>query len=370
MRQAKCPLARRFFLLVCLIPRGLCHGHCTQNTIGGVDTYSLHRFGIVWCYNLYMQKIRVGVVRGGPSSEYAISLKTGENVLKNLDQGKYAPVDVLLTTRGDWYMNGMRVDLGTIAEQVDVVWNALHGTFGEDGKAQQLFESFGIPYTGSGVLASAIGMNKELAKERFNTAGLHTLEGETVSAEENLSDAAFRRFQHGRLPVMVKPLASGSSVGITLARTFSELAGAIEKASQHGDVLIEEYVEGIDATVGVVDDTSGGHFALHPVEIVPPEENAFYDYDAKYGGESEMICPGRFSSEVSEHLRDMAVKAHRAVGAKHYSRTDFIVSSKGIYVLEINTLPGLSVLFPRSLRASGAEFSEFLDHVIGLALAR
>ena len=316
-----------------------------------------------------MQRIRVGVVRGGPSPEYAISLKTGENVLKNLDQGKYAPMDVLLTTRGEWYMNGARVDLGTLAEQVDVVWNALHGTFGEDGKVQQLFESFGIPYTGSGVLASAIGMNKELAKERFSVAGLRTPLGEAVNSEEDLSDAAFRRFQHGHLPVMVKPLASGSSVGITLARSFSELAGAIEKASQHGDVLIEEYVEGTDATVGVVDEGEGDHFALHPVEILPPEANAFYDYDAKYGGESEMICPGRFDADISTALREMAIKAHRAIGARHYSRTDFVVSPKGIYVLEINTLPGLSVLFPRSLRAGGVEFPEFLDHVVGLALA-
>lgn len=315
-----------------------------------------------------MQKIRVGVVRGGPSSEYAISLETGKNVLGSLDAQKYLPVDILLTTRGDWYMNGMRVDLGTIAEQVDVIWNALHGTFGEDGKAQQLFESFGIPYTGSGVLSSAIGMNKELAKERFREAGLRTPEGEIVSAERNVSDAAFQRFRYGHLPVMVKPLAAGSSVGITLAYTFNDLEDAIAKAGKHGDILLEEYVEGTDATVGVIDSASGDLFALHPVEIIPPDENAFYDYDAKYGGESEMICPGRFSPEISAELRAMAVKAHRAVGARHYSRTDFIVSSKGIYALEINTLPGLSVLFPRALRAGGAEFPEFLDHVIGLAL--
>lgn len=316
-----------------------------------------------------MAKIRVGVVRGGPSAEYAISLKTGENVLKNLDMEKYAPVDILLTTRGDWYMNGMRVDLGMIAEQVDVIWNALHGTYGEDGKVQQLFESFGIPYTGSGVLGSAIGMNKELAKERFRDAGLLTPEGEVISAGSDLGVVALQRFRTGHLPVMVKPVAAGSSVGVTLAHTWNDLLAAVKKASQHGEVLIEEYVEGQDATVGVVDSVTGEHFVLHPVEILPPEENDFYDYDAKYGGESEMICPGRFSPEVSAKLRDMAVKAHNAIGAKHYSRTDFIVSPKGIYVLEINTLPGLSVLFPRSLKASGAEFPEFLDHVIGLALA-
>lgn len=321
-------------------------------------------------YTVFMSKIRVGVVRGGPSSEYAISLKTGENVLKNLDPGKYAPVDILLTKRGDWYMNGVRVDLGTIAERVDVVWNALHGAFGEDGKVQRLFELFGIQYTGSGVLGSAIGMNKELAKERFREAGLLTPYSDHVSGEEDFGTAAFQRFRHGHLPVMVKPVAAGSSVGITLAQTFNNLHDAIRKASQHGDVLLEEYVEGMDATVGVIDGSSAGeYFALHPVEVLLPEENIFYDYDAKYGGESEMICPGRFSPEVSAQLRDMAVKAHQAVGAKHYSRTDFIVSPKGIYVLEINTLPGLSVLFPRSLRASGAEFPEFLDHVIGLALA-
>lgn len=320
-------------------------------------------------YYSYMPRMRVGVVRGGPSSEYAISLKTGENILRALDEERYLPIDILLTTRGEWYMNGVRTSLGDIAAHVDVVWNALHGTFGEDGKVQQLFETFGIPYTGSGVLASALGMNKELAKERFRESGLRTPSSTLVEKQSDSGEVAFQRFRYGGLPVVVKPLAGGSSIAVSIARTFKELREAIEDAAVHGDVLIEECIEGVDATVGVIEDANGGHYALHPVEIIPPKDNAFYDYDAKYGGESEMICPGRFTAEIARELQEMAIRAHRAIGARHYSRSDFIVSPRGIYILEINTLPGMSVLFPRSLKASGAEFGEFLDHIVELAVS-
>lgn len=338
-----------------------------------------------------MSKIRVGVVRGGPSSEYAISLQTGESVLKNLDAGKYAPVDILLTTHGDWYMKGVRTDLPSIAQHVDVIWNALHGTFGEDGKVQQLFEAFGIPYTGSDVLASALGMHKGLAKERFKEAGLRTPEGIIVSAEDNLEDIFVGLAQKMHPPVIVKPISGGSSVATKLVRSFGDLRGAIAEASRYGDVLIEEYIEGREATVCVVDGSEGDAcLVFHPVEIIPPESNAFFDYESKYSGGTKEICPGRFTPEVEVELRNLAIKAHQAIGARHYSRTDFILSPKGIYALEIstspklddksseeiyaleiNTLPGLTEesLLPKALRAGGVELPEFLDHVIGLALA-
>jgi D-alanine-D-alanine ligase len=320
-----------------------------------------------------MSKIRVGVVRGGPSSEYQISLKTGENVLKNLDAGKYAPIDILLTKRGEWYMKGLRTDLDSIKGNVDVVWNALHGTFGEDGKVQQLFESFGIPYTGSDVLASALGMHKGLAKERFKEAGMLVSEGIVVTNGDSFDDVMFALTEnpHLRPPVIVKPISGGSSVATRIVHDISELEGAIREASRYGDILIEEYIEGTEATVFVVDArTRGEHLVFHPIEIVPPVQNDFFDYDAKYSGESQEICPGRFTSDVHKELRELALKAHRAIGARHYSRSDFIVSPKGIVILEINTLPGLSPesLSPKALDAGGVGLPEFFDHVIGLAL--
>lgn len=319
-----------------------------------------------------MSQIRVGVVRGGPSSEYAVSLKTGESVLRHLNREKYAPVDILLTTRGEWYMNGVLTDLATIAQHIDVAWNALHGTFGEDGKVQQLFESFGIPYTGSGIVASAVGMHKGLAKERFAEAGLLTPRGIVVSALDDLNESAFQIFRDRRLPLVVKPVSGGSSVATQIVRTFEDLGRAIEAASKYGDILVEELIEGREATCSVIDTSVlGEHVVLFPVEIVPPATTDFFDYDAKYGGGSQEICPGRFPFATHQALRQLASRAHKAIGARHYSRSDFIISPKGIYILETNTLPGLTEqsLLPKALVVGGVTMPEFLDHIVSLALA-
>ena len=312
-------------------------------------------------------------MRGGPSSEYPVSLKTGEHVLRQLDTLKYLPIDILLSTRGQWYMNGVLTDLPTIASQVDVIWNALHGEYGEDGKLQQELDRFNIPYTGSGSLASAIGMHKGLAKERFRDYGLLTPEGDLVRKEDVSRDQAFELFRGRHLPLIVKPVSGGSSIATTVANTFEELNQAIMVASKFGDVLVEEVIQGKEATVCVVDgNVEGEHFVLYPIEIVPPTDKTFFDYDAKYSGESEEICPGRFTLSTHSDLRDLATKAHQSIGARHYSRTDFIISPKGIYVLEINTLPGLTEesLLPKALKKGGVAIPDFLDHVIGLALAR
>ena len=319
-----------------------------------------------------MSKIRVGVVRGGPSSEYAVSLNTGGHVLRNLDQEKYAPLDILLTTRGEWYMRGVRTDLAEIADNVDVIWNALHGYYGEDGKLQQSLEAFGIKYTGSAPLASAIGMNKELAKERFREAGMLTPKGATIAEASDPESAAFEIVRDMRLPLIVKPLLGGSSIAIKIVRNFDELAGAIATAKKHGDVLVEEYLEGKEATVCVLDaGTPNEHIVMYPIEIVPPETAPFFDFESKYDPLTQEICPGRFTLKNHTDLRDLATLAHQSVGARHYSRSDFIVTPKGIYILEINTLPGLTAesLIPRSLHKNGVTFPEFLDHVIGLAMA-
>ena len=319
-----------------------------------------------------MSHIRVGVVRGGPSSEYAVSLKTGESVLRHLDRTKYAPVDILLSPRGEWYMNGVRTDLATIAHHVDVVWNALHGTFGEDGKVQQLFESFDIPYTGSGIIASAVGMHKGLAKERFREAGLLTPGGMVIDVDDVFEEVVVQLARDGRLPVIVKPVSGGSSVATKIARTPEDLLSAMNSASKYGDILVEEYIEGKEATCCVIDTgTNGEHMVLYPIEIVPSASKEFFDYDAKYSGESEEICPGRFTIAAFSELRELAARAHKAVGARHYSRSDFIVTPEGIYILETNTLPGLTEesLLPKALNAGGVSLPEFLDHVLDLTLA-
>lgn len=321
-----------------------------------------------------LTRTKVGVLRGGPSSEYEVSLSTGENVLRNLDTDRYAPVDILLTKNGEWLMNGVPTTPAEAAESVDVVWNALHGSFGEDGQVQRIFERFGVPYTGSGVIASAVGMQKPLAKERFSASGLRVARGELLERTFDPEQVIEEFFPRWKFPFIVKPASGGSSVATSVVRSYDEAIRALLSAVIHGDVLVEELIEGKEATCCVIDAAEEGeHFALFPIEIVPPKTKDFFDYDAKYSGASAEICPGRFPLSTHAALRDAAVSAHRAVGARHYSRSDFIITPEGeIYILEINTLPGLTKesLLPKALKAGGVEFPDFLDHVIGLALSR
>jgi D-alanine--D-alanine ligase len=320
-----------------------------------------------------MSRLRVGVVRGGPSSEYEVSLQTGGNVLQALDKSKYIPIDLLLTKKGEWIHNGVQKDFADIAPHVDVIWNALHGKFGEDGKAQQLFEKFGVPYTGSESLPSAVGMHKGLSKERFVTHGLRVPHGEIILEESHIPDAAFEIYCNYRLPLVVKPVTEGSSVAVAIVHTLDELESAISAAARYGDVLVEEFISGKEATVCVVDSsTPGEYFVLYPIEIIPAIGRNFFDYVSKYDGSTSEICPGRFTLGVHSTLRDLAIKAHKAIGARHYSRSDFIVHDEGIYTLEINTLPGLTSesLVPKALKASGMEFPHFLEHIINLTLTQ
>ncbi|MBI5004931.1 MAG: ATP-grasp domain-containing protein, partial [Candidatus Lloydbacteria bacterium] len=290
-----------------------------------------------------MSTIRVGVVRGGPSSEYDVSLKTGAAVLKNLPE-RYAPVDILISKNGEWYAGGLPTRPEKILPHVDVVLNALHGAYGEDGTFQQMLEAHGVPYTGSGSLSSAIGMNKSLARKRFEEAGMKIPYGMVLHAdeyEEGGEHFVFDLFRRFPQPSVVKPLSSGSSVGVRIAHTLGELSEALEYAFSFGDaVLIEEYIRGREATCGVVDNFRGYDTnALLPIEIIKPKMSRFFDYDAKYGGESQELCPSpNFSQEEKQMIEKLAVQAHQAIGARHYSRSDFIVSPRGIYILEINTL--------------------------------
>ena len=173
---------------------------------------------------------------------------------------------------------------------------------------------------------------------------------------------------------VVKYPCGGSSVGVSIARSFDELLSALEKTvSFSSKILIEECVIGREATCGVIDDfRNQKYYALPIVEIIPPIKNGFFDYDAKYGNETKELCPSNFDMRTKKEMEKMAVLAHNAIGGRHYSRSDFIVSKKGVYILEINTLPGLTPqsLLPKALNAVGSSCSELIDHLITLAIAR
>lgn len=320
-----------------------------------------------------MPKIVVGVLRGGPSSEYEVSLKTGASVLAHLPE-KYVGHDIFISRDGTWHSQGVPRPLSKIVKKVDVIFNALHGSYGEDGKVQRLLEHFGVPYTGSGPLASAVGMNKALSKKVYSAHGLKT-PNFVLLRKTNATSAAlmevFRTFPH---PYVVKPSSAGSSVGISIARSFPDFKIAVENALQHSSaVLIEEFIAGREATCGVIENFRGEKtYALSPIEIIHPKKNQFFDYEAKYGGESREICPANFTLKVKEEIQNMAALAHNALQLRHYSRSDFMISPKGIYILETNTLPGLTPqsLVPKALEAGGTKFPDFLDHLITLALSR
>ncbi len=303
-----------------------------------------------------MHKRRVGVMRGGPSSEYDVSLKSGASVLKNLSAEKYIPIDIFIDREGTWHMGGAPVSEENLHGNVDVIFNALHGEYGEDGTLAQILDTLSIPYTGSGALASALGFHKKKAKDIFSREGLTTppsvVIDVSVHTHDDLRDI-FRTLPH---PSVVKPITAGSSVGVSEVHAYDELFYAVARAAEVSPhVLVESLVSGREATVAIIEDFRGEElYAFPPVEIISSEE----------------ICPGRFSREETEMLRDAARRAHKALGASHYSQSDFIVTPRGVHIIEIHTLPELSEesLLPKSLHAVGATLSDFLDHVVSLAL--
>lgn len=326
-----------------------------------------------------MALIRVGILRGGIGHEYEVSLKTGANVIKNLPPDKYQPVDILITRNGDWHLNGRPVSPEQAIRSVDVVFNALHGEFGEDGQVQQILEAVKSPYTGSGAVASALGIDKHRSKEIFKKAGFKVPSGVVIKRDyqTDFEAIAYDAFQKIPPPWIIKPANSGSSVGLYIAKTYPELVQALEACFAFGDaVIVEEYIRGKEATCGVLEDfRNKDHYSLMPTEIVPANKSGtfganLFDYEAKYGGKAVKICPSRFTKEEKAELERLATEIHKVLGLRHYSRSDFIISPKGIYVLEVNTLPGMTdeCTIPMALKAAGISYDHFLDHIISLAM--
>lgn len=315
----------------------------------------------------------VAVLRGGASPEHDVSLKTGSQVLSSLSDA-YKSIDIFIDRAGVWHVRGVPMEPERALGTVDVVFNALHGHYGEDGTVQRLLDRLGVPYSGSGAYASALAMNKVLTKEYLAKEGIPMARSVTLNVSPNLEQDILNVFRSFPQPSIIKPSDGGSSLGVTLARSFDEFRGGVKAAFQHGKkVLIEEYIKGKEATAGIIDKLRGEeYYALPPVEISVPTSATFFDYGAKYDGETEERCPGNFSREETEELKRVARVVHQTLGLRHYSRTDFIVTPQGIYFLEVNTLPGLTEnsLLPKSLAAVGVPVPEFIDHVLDLAIQK
>lgn len=296
---------------------------------------------------------------GGRSAEREVSLHTGEQVAAALRETGHR---VTTIDSGDpGFIDSLREDAP------DAVFICLHGRFGEDGTVQGLLELLEIPYVGSGVLASALAMDKVMSKHVFAQAGLPTPEYLVLRRGES-ADPGRILAQLGE-KVVVKPANEGSAIGVSIVHAASELPSAIEEAFRWDrDILIERFVSGVEITVGVLGNDEP--VALPTLEIVP--EHEFYDYESKYvPGMSKHIIPARVSEAIREECARLSLEAHRALGCRGMSRADIIIDADGAaWLLEVNTIPGMTStsLLPDAARAAGIEFPALCDRLVGLAL--
>lgn len=313
-----------------------------------------------------MSRLRVGVLMGGRSPEHEISLSSGRRVLAALDAARYVAVPLEVPRTGVWFPS----------PAIDVAFIAMHGPFGEDGTIQGLLEFAGIPYVGSGVLASALGMDKRRSRQIFGFNGIPTPGYLAVGRREfpaREATLAAEITQTLGFPCVVKPNAQGSSIGVSIVRDSERLGPALDVAfGFDGTILIEEYLTGIELTCAILDDPASGEPAALPlVEIVPKRE--FFTYEAKYTpGAADEICPARVSPEAAERAQAAALRAYRALGCADFARVDLFVRGTDVAILEVNTIPGLTEgsLFPKAARAGGIEFAALIDRLVGLAMRR
>lgn len=314
----------------------------------------------------------VGVLRGGPSKEHEVSVKTGHAILSGLPEDRFTVRDIYIDRQGVWHERGRVTSPERILPMLDAVLIGLHGEYGEDGEVQKLLERYGVPYAGTDSFGSYLAMHKVLTKEKAKDLGLLTPKYRFIEQGTDTHEAAMDITRSFHQPVIVKPVRWGSSVGISIVGGFQPVRNAIDALLEAGSggVLVEELIRGTEATAGVVEGFRGEElYALPPIEIVPPDQD-FFSYEAKYSGRSREIVPGRFTKPVQEELMSMARKMHTGLTLRHYSRSDFMVSPKGIYFIETNTLPGMTseCLLPKSLAAVGVSFPDFLSHLVDLAL--
>lgn len=300
---------------------------------------------------------KIGVLMGGLSAEREVSLKSGAAVYKALKDRGYDVLRIFVDRDIDMLLRQIDVDL---------VFNALHGRYGEDGCIQGLLEMLGIPYTGSGVLASSLSMHKVKAKELFR---LHNLPTPPYYVMERESFVALEEV-HGAFgfPVVVKPTSEGSSVGVSLAENLEELEAACEEAFGFDDeILVERFIPGKEVHVGIL-----GGTALGAIEVVP--RGPIFDYQAKYTeGHAAYYLPPRLSPERQRGILTQGLRAHQALGCTGATRVNMIVSDLGNeYVLEVNTSPGLTdqSLLPKIARHAGLPFEDLVEAILADASLR
>jgi D-alanine-D-alanine ligase len=344
-----------------------------------------------------MKKLKVVVLMGGKSSEHEISILSGQQIVRNIDINKYDVLPVVISKDGaKWQLTSRESILkltnpinlkGTSKEvtlssksvepqssmmtnhSVDVVFIAMHGPFGEDGIVQGILEASGVAYTGSGVMASAIGMDKPMFRKVMKAHELPIPKYVVVDKNDS-TEYIFKSL--GRLPYFVKPVDQGSSVGASIVRNKTELLPALKLSFSYSDLaLVDEYIEGLEVTCGVLGNKNPE--AL-PVTEIHPLKNKFFDYESKYteSGATE-ITPARISKGLTKKVQELSIEVYKAIGCKGFARVDFILKDdKSPIILEINTIPGLTPasLLPKSAASAGIKYSELIDKIINYAIEK
>ena len=307
-----------------------------------------------------MSKIRLALIAGGVSGERQVSLDGATAVEAALDREKYDVVRYDPATD--------LADIAADAARIDVAFILLHGIHGEDGTVQGFLDLLDIPYQGAGVLGSALAMDKNLAKVLYSLHGLPVAAWE-MAARDHVADPQ-PLLDTLALPMVVKPVRQGSSLGMSIVRRSEQLPDALALAFEHdSQVMVEEFIEGREITVGVLgnDDLQ----ALPLIEIIPDKRFDFFDYEAKYKpGATREVCPAEVNNDIKERAWKYAQTAHRALQLRGYSRTDMMVRGEDIFILETNTIPGMTTtsLLPQAAAAAGLDFSALLDRLITLAM--
>lgn len=309
------------------------------------------------------KKINLALIYGGISSERDVSIAGGEQVFEALDKNKYT------ISKYD-----PKTDLGKLvadADKLDAALIVLHGPYGEDGTIQGLLELLQIPYQGSGVLGSSLAIDKVVSKKMYEQNNLPVPRSVSISRGEQIDTGKI--IQKLKLPIFVKPVTGGSSIGMSRVENEGELHGAVNKAFEFDkQVLIESFIEGVELTCGVVgnDDLT----ALPVIEIIPDNgTSSFFDYEAKYTpGATKEICPARISDKETKEVQRLAVEAHKALNLRGYSRTDMILCGDDLYILETNTIPGMTKtsLLPLAAETAGIAFGRLLDKLVELAMEK
>ena len=297
------------------------------------------------------KETKIAVLCGGMSSEAEVSRRSGKNCYEALLRLGYKNAKLVEVTE----------NIAKDLEGFDIAYNALHGKYGEDGCIQGLLELIKIPYTGCSVMSSAVCMNKEYTKKVLSSAGLPLIKSVLISKGDNL----YEKVKSLKYPMMVKPVSEGSSLGMAKVSNADELVKAVFEASKYKqDIMIEEYLEGVSTTVGILEKDN----KLVATEILEFRTHTeWYDYEAKYTkGMTEFIIPAELSDEMTQKVKDISIQAFKVCGCSGVSRVDFLITEDTPYILEVNTSPGMTDTsdLPAQAAAMGISYDELVEIIL------